>query len=368
VDYAYHRLARSWPKYSWWKPIITGIIAAVIYLLLSLGAAVAFLVGSFIMPESFGGFDELLSSGEIDLSDPITFAFALGSIALMLPAIILATLIMGPRPLGLISSVAGRVRWGWLARCIPLALLVYGVVFALSFLVLDPLAGAAPLSPVVTQTTWVLVVLALVLTPLQATAEEYVFRGYLMQTIGGWLKHPAWAILLPVPLFTIGHDYDMWGLLDVTIFGVTAGWLTWKTGGLEAAIVAHVINNTSLFVLGAFGLVDLNADSGSPVALAVTVVIMVAYSALVLRSAKRTGLVTTRTVVAPAPVVDPAGGWPPVEQEPVPQAAAGQAPAAQASVEQASVGQAPVGQAPVGQAPVEQPPVWQAPVEQPPYR
>ena len=317
MDYAYHRLTRSWPKYTWWKPLLTGLIGGAVFLLLSIIAAVVFLAGSFLSPDVFGGFDDLLALGEIDLSDPITFAFAVGSIALLLPAVILATLIMGPRPLGLLSSVAGRLRWNWLARCIPLALLVYGVVFGLSFLVIDPLSGAAPIAPVITSTTWVLIALALVLTPLQATAEEYVFRGYLMQTIGGWLKHPAWAILLPVPIFALGHLYDAWGLLDVAIFGVTAAWLTWRTGGLEAAIVAHVINNTTLFVLGAIGLVDLNADTGSPIGLLVTVVIMVAYSALVVRAANRSGLLTTRTVLPPEPAPVPATGdaaWPQVEE------------------------------------------------------
>ena len=317
MDYAYHRLTRSWPKYTWWKPLLTGLIGGAVFLLLSIIAAVVFLAGSFLSPDVFGGFDDLLALGEIDLSDPITFAFAVGSIALLLPAVILATLIMGPRPLGLLSSVAGRLRWNWLARCIPLALLVYGVVFGLSFLVIDPLSGAAPIAPVITSTTWVLIALALVLTPLQATAEEYVFRGYLMQTIGGWLKHPAWAILLPVPISALGHLYDAWGLLDVAIFGVTAAWLTWRTGGLEAAIVAHVINNTTLFVLGAIGLADLNADTGSPIGLLVTVVIMVAYSALVVRAANRSGLLTTRTVLPPEPAPVPATGdaaWPQVEE------------------------------------------------------
>jgi membrane protease YdiL (CAAX protease family) len=304
VDYAYHRLARSWPRYAWWKPLITGLIGLVIYLGLSIAYAVVFIGLSFVMPDVFGGFADALSTLSLDLGDPITFAFAIGSIALMLPAIILAMLIMGPRPLGLLSSVAGRLRWGWLARCIPLALAVYGVVFTLSFL-FDSAVGAAPAAPVVTSTTLALIVLALVLTPLQATAEEYVFRGYLMQTIGGWLKHPAWAILLPVPLFAIGHDYDLWGLADVAIFGIAAGWLTWRTGGLEAAIVAHVINNTALIVLGAFGFVDLNADSGSPFALAMTVVIMVSYSALVVWQAKRSGLRSTRTMPASPPSAAP---------------------------------------------------------------
>ena len=302
MDYDYHRLARSAPGYAWWKSLVTGLIALALYIGFSIALAIAYIAGSFLLPEVFGDFLGTLSSMQLDLGDPLILVFALGSIALLLPAIVLARLMMGPRPLGLISSVAGRLRWGWLARCIPIGLAVYAVFFGLSFLVVDPAMGAAAIAPAVTSTTLALVVIAIVLTPLQATAEEYVFRGYLMQTIGGWLKHPLWAILLPVPLFAIGHNYDIWGLLDVSVFAIAAGWLTWRTGGLEAAIVAHVINNTVLFILGAVGLSDINADSGSPVALLVTVAIMGSYSSLVVWQAKRMRLVTTRSVVDPDPV------------------------------------------------------------------
>ncbi len=305
MDHAYHRLARSAPKYAWWKALIVGLIGTAIYLTLSVIVGLAVFVTAIATDSTFDGSNESINRlltrfTELDLNDPLVFAFAVGSVALMLPSIILARLIMGPRPLGLISSVAGRLRWNWLLRCVPIALVVYGVVFGLSFLVLDPILGAEPVSAIVTPTTWLLVLLAIVLTPLQATAEEYVFRGYLMQAIGGWLKHPAWAILLPVPLFAIGHPYDIWGLLDVSIFAIAAGWLTWRTGGLEAAIVAHVINNTTLFVLGAFGLVDLNAKTGSPFSLISTLVIMGSYSALIVWQAKRSSLVTTRQPPLPA--------------------------------------------------------------------
>ncbi|WP_165063290.1 CPBP family intramembrane glutamic endopeptidase [Marisediminicola senii] len=303
MNFAYHRLARSWPKYRWWKALVTGLIAVALYLGFSIAAVVVFIVLSVALPDTFGASVESIAAVELDLSDPIVFSFALGSIALMLPSVLIAALIMGPRPLGLLSSVEGRLRWGWLGRCIPPALVIYGVVFAASFL-LEPATGGEAAQPVITAATWALIVLALVLTPLQATAEEYVFRGYLMQAIGGWLKHPAWAILLPVPLFAIGHDYDVWGLLDVSVFGVVAAWLTWRTGGLEAAIVAHVVNNTALFLLGAVGLVDMNADTGSAVGLLSTVVILGAYSWWVVRMAKRTGLRTERTM---QPVEEPAG-------------------------------------------------------------
>lgn len=307
MDYAYHRLARSAPKYAWWKALVVGVIGTAIYLFLSLLYGLAIFAIAVVTDPAFDGsmsaIEGLLTRfTALDLSDPLVFAFAVGSIALMLPSILLVRRFLGPRPVGLISSVEGRLRWGWLARCILPAAVVWGSVFGLSILVVDPLTGAAAPVLAVTASTWTLVVLAILITPLQSTAEEFVFRGYLMQTVGGWLKHPAWAILLPVPLFTIGHDYDVWGLLDVSVFAIAAGYMTWRTGGLEAAIVAHVMNNTLLFVLGAFGLVDLNAKSGSPVALLSTVVLMGSYTAIVVWMAKRSGLRTTRSV---APTREP---------------------------------------------------------------
>lgn len=299
TSFPFHRLARTAARCRWWRPLVVGVVGAVFYIVLSLILTIPFAVLAFTAPDQFPAFMDLLTGGPIDLNDPTVFAYSLGSIALMLPSIWLATLLLGSRPVGLLSSVAGRVRWRWLMRCAGLALAVYFVVFGFSFLVLDPLLGAEPISPTVTASTALLIVLALIITPLQATAEEYVFRGYLMQTIGGWLKHPAWAILLPVPLFAIGHDYDLWGLADVAIFAIAAGWLTWRTGGLEAAIAAHVVNNTLLFVLGAFGIVDLNAKGGSPAAIAVTVVTMVSYSALVVWQAKRSSLAMTREQTPP---------------------------------------------------------------------
>lgn len=295
-SYAYHRLARSATGYRWWNPLVVALLGFALYLGFSIIVAIAFIASALAFPDFFVSFTNLFTGGSIDLTDPAVFAFSIGSIALLLPSVLLVRRILGPRPVGLLSSVAGRVRWRWLVRCILPALVVYGAVFSVSFLVGDGAEGSAPPAAAGVSTTWLLIVLAILLTPLQATAEEYVFRGYLAQTIGGWLKHPAWAILLPVPLFAIGHDYDLWGLLDVAIFGAAAGWLTWRTGGLEAAIVAHVVNNTALFVLGAFSLTDLNATAGSAVGALTTLVIMAAYSTIVLWQAKRSSLVTRRIV------------------------------------------------------------------------
>src|SRR5690606_4697924 len=179
------------------------------------------------------------------------------------------------------SSVAGRLRWGWMLRLVLPGVVVFLVVIGAYFFLVPPGLSASDFT--IGPETWLLVALTILLVPLQATAEEYVFRGYLMQAIGQWLRHPAWAILLPVPLFMAGHLYDVWGLLDVGVFAVFAGWLTWRTGGLEAAIVAHVVNNLLIFLVAAFGAVDINATDGDPLGVLVTALTLGLFSRWVVK-------------------------------------------------------------------------------------
>lgn len=92
----------------------------------------------------------------------------------------------------------------------------------------------------------------LVLGPLQCAAEEYVFRGLPQQALGTWLRSPLWGILLPIPLFILGHGYDWAGQVAIGAFALATGFLVWKSGGLELAILAHTANNIVLFLFAPF--------------------------------------------------------------------------------------------------------------------
>lgn len=301
VEFAYHRLARTAPGDRWWKPLVTGLIALAFFIGFTIVLVVLLLASTILFPEVRPVITKLVTTGVIDNSLPAVLAFSLLSIAVILPSLLLARRISGPRPVGLLSSVAGRVRWRWMSRLVLPVIVAYGLSTLVSVLLLPLLTGEAAPSVPVAPDAWIVVLVAVVLVPLQATAEEYFFRGYLAQTIGGWLRHPLFAILLPVPLFTIGHRYDAWGLIDVSIFAVVAGWLAWRTGGLEASIVAHVVNNTVIFVIGAFGLVDVNSKTGNGVEVLVSTLTLALYAWLVVRAARRFGLVRVRAV-APAPL------------------------------------------------------------------
>ena len=305
MEFTYHRLARSAPGYRWWKPLVTGLIALGIFVGFTIVLVVILLASTVVFPEVGPIITKLITTGTIDNSAPVVLAFSLSSIAVILPSVWLARLILGPRPVGLLSSIAGRLRWRWMARLILPVVIAYGASTLFSVFLLPVLTGESIPHGAVSSSTWIVVLVAVLLVPLQATAEEFFFRGYLAQTIGGWLKHPLFAILLPVPLFTIGHQYDVWGLIDVSVFAVVAGWLVWRTGGLEASIVAHVVNNTVIFVIGAFGLVDVNSKTGSGLGVVISALTLALYAWLVVRAAKRFGLTRVRVVTLPPPP-DPA--------------------------------------------------------------
>ncbi|OAX60134.1 hypothetical protein A5N15_06365, partial [Rothia kristinae] len=199
---------------------------------------------------------------------PGIFLMTFLGIIVMLPAVLVGRLVMGPRPIGLILSAAGRLRWGWLTRCTGLAVAVFVAVQAVMMLLPVEQAETGAAQAGLPQTVWnggtslAILVMILLLVPVQCATEEVVFRGLPMQTLGRWLRHPAWAILLPVPVFVLGHGYDPWGQASVGVLAVVAGYLTWCTGGLEAAIGLHSANNVIGLGLGLIGWADPTASSG----------------------------------------------------------------------------------------------------------
>lgn len=294
----FHRLARRRPRYRWWRMLLTGLLGVAMYAVLLGVIFAALAVAAIAVPGFLEEMDVVMrTTSYFHLDNPWLLLTLLVPLILMIPVLFAASRIVEGRGVGFLASVAGRLRWGWLVRCTLLALGLYAVYYAGSF-ALGAISGEQISGDASHPGIPLMLLLVIVLIPFQAAAEEYVFRGYLMQLIGGWLRHPAFAIVLPAPLFVLGHGYDIWGGLSVGAFAIVAGWLSWRTGGLEAAIGMHIMNNVLIFVLGAFSLVDANATSGTPVDLISSVVVMVVYALIVDRWARGSGLAR---IAPPAP-------------------------------------------------------------------
>ncbi|MDT0189594.1 CPBP family intramembrane glutamic endopeptidase [Rothia terrae] len=292
----YHRLSHADPKTRWWSPLVEGLIGIGVFAGLSLIITLPLLAAIFVDPyyaDVLTASDPMQSLTDSAFENPWMFAYLFGSVAIMFPSLWVARLCLGPRPWGLVHSVSGRMRWGWLLLCIGLAVVVFvGLPMLVGLFTGESQTVTLHEPP---QKLWIFIVLLLTLVPVQCYAEELVFRGYLMQTIGRWLKHPAFAILLPAPLFMLGHTYDLWGQASVLCMGIAAGFLAWRTGGLESGIALHVVNNVIAMFGGLMGTADPFVQEGSVFTdFALIFAIELIYVLAVLWAAKRRKLQRTR--------------------------------------------------------------------------
>jgi membrane protease YdiL (CAAX protease family) len=231
---------------------------------------------------------------QADLVDPVTLLVTNLTLIVAVPVVWLAWVVAHGMPRGWSSSVLARLRRRLIAPYVLWALATLGVGIVLSVVVALSV-GDAELTGPVPGYGWLLVVVFLT-TPLQSAAEEYVFRGYASQAIAGWIGRPqAGAVVaaaVTAAVFSLAHlPPDVLTFLDRFVFGLAASAVVWLTGGLEAAIVLHAVNNVLIFVLaGALGEGVLTEEvPAGPGILYVVISLasMAAFVAVVARSRRR---------------------------------------------------------------------------------
>jgi uncharacterized protein len=229
----FHRLARHQTG-SWWKPLLEILIVLITWLVVT--AAIVLVT---------------LGVGVRATGDGAAGLAVLGlSLAALIPACRLAAVVIRGSSEGL-ASVAGRVRWPWLIASSRIAFATMAA--AIAILLAIALATGETIEP-----SWpgwnVFAPAALVIVlviPLQAAGEEYLFRGVLLQAFGAWTRNPWLAITLSALVFGAGHGFAPPVFVATAISGLLMGWVAVRTGGLEAPIAMHVANNVIAFLLDA---------------------------------------------------------------------------------------------------------------------
>lgn len=161
-------------------------------------------------------------------------------------------------PAGSLHSIAGRFRYAVFGR----SLLAFGpfVVVIMSIGFLTP-------EKTISWTTADLVaffVISMLLIPLAAAGEEYGIRGFMFRIVGSWTKGPISGAALGVIVTTVVFSF-FHGTLDPYLLGSylllfsTLAIITWRTGGLEVAVMLHSVYNLSALVLS----VTLHQDLGA---------------------------------------------------------------------------------------------------------
>ena len=140
-----------------------------------------------------------------------------------------------------LSSVQPGLRWRYMLIVAVVAVVVLNTSYWLS-------DGRVNFHWNPSPNLWVWLVLIVVTAPLQAAGEEYFFRGYLAQLIGSMVRQKWVVVVVSAVAFTALHGTQNVPLLvDRIAFGAILGALVVLTGGLEAAIAAHAVNNVFAF-------------------------------------------------------------------------------------------------------------------------
>ena len=292
----YHRIhrARARPGAAW--RAILGVVA------LGFGVVVLapfVVLAAFAVGYAVTGADVEASLDRLIDTDNVTPA-GLAYVFLVLASAIPVTwaisrVVHGLRPRWL-ASVAPRIRWRWFMTCLGLAVMALAATLVVSGLL--PEQGGAEMSGELndfTSTTRDFALIVLLLTPLQAAGEEYAFRGYLAQAFGGMFGQVWVAVVVPAVLFALAHGLGQsWPIFfDRLAFGLVAGTLVILTGGLEAGIAMHVLNNWLAFGLAlAYGDMSsaLNPTGGTWWSIPVTLTQSLVYLGLAVMTSRRIGL------------------------------------------------------------------------------
>lgn len=298
----YDQLQRLGPR-GVWRPLVGLLLLVLLVVAAQLVMGVVVMVALLATGTSSGDVSDKLTG------DPVTPSFlALVNLgwAVAIPAVwLVARALHGQTP-GWIASVVRGIRWRWLLVCLGLSVVALAATVVVATVLPDQGASGVELEGSLNPWTSAardFLLITLLLTPLQAAGEEYVFRGYLAQAFGGITARfgprasATVAVVVPALLFAVAHGIgqDVPTFFDRFAFGLVAGVLVLLTGGLEAGIAMHVLNNFLAFGLAlSFGDMTeaLHPSGGSWWSIPVTLTQSFVYLGLALWAARRMGLAT----------------------------------------------------------------------------
>ena len=271
------------PRHRWWRPLLALVVVVATWLVLAAAVTTVFWVSGHL-PDT-----------EADLAtDPWGSLWSNLLLAALIPATLFGMWVGHGRSPWRVLSVTGRVRWRWMLWCAAVVTPFWAAYLAVDWVVFGQEVLPRP-------EQWLgLVVVSLLTTPLQAAGEEVLFRGGLVQSVGSWFRSPVVALVvttaLSTALFAAAHgSADPWIVIELGSLAVFGCYLAWRTGGLEAVIVLHVVNNVLITVSGALlgGLEESYVDettTGSPLSAGISVVVTGLATALLVWGARRRDL------------------------------------------------------------------------------
>src|SRR5215217_6900537 len=211
----YQQMLRG-PLHRWWSPVLSLLVVVAIAVPIMIAALLPVVIIGALVKVANPMQWTFTTVSDVSRIGPAAFLYVNLYLIALIPAAGLSIWIghqIRPRYL---SSVVGGIRWSWLTRCMLLLAMVF------------------------------------VLTPFQAAAEEYLFRGWILQNVGSWFARPILGLVISIIVstaaFAAAHlSPDPWIIGSLACLSVASGVAAWRTGGLEAGIAMHTVNNVTAF-------------------------------------------------------------------------------------------------------------------------
>lgn len=230
-------------KNDWWRYLISFFTILTIWFVI--GSIPIILLLGYVMMDGNPA-TNFTQSGFTGISVLLDFSATMLTFFPFIAATIFSIRVIHARPLRTLITSETNVRW---QRILTGAAAWFGVAALISITeaLLYPGRYVFSLQPLL---LLVYTLLALILIPIQTSAEEFFFRGYLLQWIGLKLKNKWLLAFINGVLFFIPHmvnpEMAVNGILmglNYFAFGFFACLITLQDNGMELALGLHAANN-----------------------------------------------------------------------------------------------------------------------------
>ena len=291
------------PARPWWWGLIALVVYVGCYLLVQF-------LASFIMLAANPSVLEAAQKGEPLPTTPSLFLINNIAVALDIGVCTLLAWIFFRQGFGWLVSVVGRFRWKWMGVALGIFAIGYAVEMIVELLIYGVVDyGLTDLH--LESYTVFMIVSILATTPFQCAAEEFQSRAFLPRIITAIVPFRIAGLILsalvPSVIFMYLHDaQDPWLNLNYFCVALMMWWLAYRTGGIEASIALHFVNNFfsewTLPFTDISGMFDRSEGTGSPVIL-IYIAVQLVLVLIVDWFARKKGVVRMSAPAALVPVV-----------------------------------------------------------------
>ena len=273
-----------------WMFLITVIITA--------GLFIANLIYFLFFSEGIDVMEEQRKLMELIPSKNFWLAVNLLPFAILLGLLFLLVKFLHQRSILSLTTSRSKVDWKRVFFSFSLIVIITISTFALSYYS-DPSQVVWQFDPVKFS---ILLIISLLLFPLQIGLEEYLFRGYIMQHLGVFVKNRWFPLILTSVLFGVFHGANPevaemgWIIMIFYIgTGLLLGIMTLMDEGLELALGFHFGNNlmaailvtSSWSALQTDALFMYTAEEATSEVLEIIIPVLVVYPVILLIMAKK---------------------------------------------------------------------------------